>query len=80
MSPANDLFQEWRTADRAAHAAERAIVRAHLDTLEGHGSTPSRAEQDTAHRLRGEANDLFKVAMDQMDARREALRYPRRYG
>jgi hypothetical protein len=66
VSPNNDLFQEWRTADRQAHAMEQALTRASLDALNGTGAAPTEAERDQAHELRKTANDLFHLAMEQM--------------
>jgi hypothetical protein len=66
VSPNNDLFQEWRTADRQAHAMEQALTRASLDALNGAGPAPSESERDQAHALRKNANDLFHLAMAQM--------------
>jgi len=68
MPPPGDLFQEWRAADRAAHALEQQIFRAHLAFVEGEGAAPSADDQETAHKLRNTANDLFKLAMDEMNA------------
>jgi hypothetical protein len=72
VSPNNDLFQEWRTADRHAHAVEQALTRASLDALNGAGPAPSETEREQAHTLRKTANDLFHLAMDQMKDKSEA--------
>jgi hypothetical protein len=66
VSPINDLFQEWRTADRQAHAMEQALTRASLDALRGAGPAPPEGERDKAHGLRKTANDLFHLAVAQM--------------
>ena len=66
MSPNNDLFQEWRTADRQAHAVEQALTRASLAALEGNAPAPTAEERAKAHRLRQTANDLFHLAMAEM--------------
>jgi hypothetical protein len=52
VSPSNDLFQEWRTADRRAHAMEQLLTRASLDALAGAGAAPTEAEREQAHLLR----------------------------
>lgn len=66
MSPNEDLFQEWRTADRQAHAMEQQLTRASLDALEGRGVAPTDEERSKAQHLRHVANDLFQLAMAQM--------------
>jgi hypothetical protein len=66
VSPSNDLFQEWRAADRQAHAMEQALTRASLDALAGTGPAPTEADRHKAHGLRQTANDLFHLAMAQM--------------
>jgi hypothetical protein len=66
VSPSNDLFQEWRTADRQAHAMEQALTRASLAALAGAGRAPTDDERGQAHELRRTANDLFHLAMAQM--------------
>ena len=73
---AENLFQEWRTADRAAHALEQAITRASLDALSGNGEPPDDELRDRARNLRHTADDLFHLAMEEMKAR--AARLPRR--
>jgi hypothetical protein len=72
VSPTDDLFQEWRTADRQAHALEQALTRASLDALTGAGVAPTEAERDQAHTMRKNANDLFHLAMAQMKDRSAA--------
>jgi hypothetical protein len=76
VSPSNDLFQEWRTADRQAHAMEQSLTRASLAALGGTGPAPTEAERDAAHKLRKTANELFHLAMAQMrDSSAARLRY-----
>lgn len=70
----SDLFQEWRAADRAAHAMELMLTRASLKALDGRGPAPTKEDQDKAHQLRVTAHDLFELAMAEMKARAEAHR------
>ena len=69
-----DLFQEWRAADRAAHAMEQLVVRQSLQALEGKSDTPLEEDHYKARRLRETANDLFVLAMDDMKRRAGELR------
>jgi len=71
-----NLFQEWRTADRAAHALEQAITRASLDALSGDGEPPEEELRERARKLRHTADDLFHLAMEEMNARAGRLRGP----
>ena len=61
-------MQEWRTADRNAAHAERELVRKALS-----GEDPASGEAEAAKSLRGIANDLFAVAMEEMEASRRRL-------
>lgn len=63
-----DYFKEWRTADRAASAAEKAVLEKSLAAIEGVGEFPSDAEIRQSHALRASANDLYQAAMDEMAA------------
>lgn len=72
MAEAGDLFQEWRAADRAAHALEQEIVRASMRALDGNGPAPLQEAHDKAHKLRETANDLFHLAMEEMERRARA--------
>ena len=69
MAFSNDLFQEWRAADRAAGIAERMVVRASLDALSGIGEPATPQQVAYSRHLRGIANDLLHVAMEEMDRR-----------
>jgi len=73
--PNENLFNEWRAADRKAHDVEQALTRASLAALEGRGEPPSVRERERAHRLRHTADDLFQLAMAEMKARAEANRW-----
>jgi GAF domain-containing protein len=69
-------FQEWRIADRAASAAEKAISRASLAAIEGTGSAPTAAMVAAAARLRQLADDLYRVAMTESEQRASQLGVP----
>lgn len=75
MPNPGDLFQEWRAADRAAHAMEQMLARASLKALDGRGPAPSQEDHDKVHELQRTADDLFKLAMAEMKARAEANRH-----
>lgn len=57
--PEIDLFQEWRAADRVAHAMEQQVVRSSMRAVDGLAPAPLQEQHDEAHRLREAANDLF---------------------
>jgi hypothetical protein len=69
-----DLFQEWRAADRQAHVLEQEVVRASMRALDGLEPAPLQGAHDRAHKLRAQADDLFRLAMDEMAARAQAAR------
>ena len=68
VSPGSDLLlREWRAANKKAHQMEQALARACLDALESSADWPTpewRAEVQSARAL---ADDLFQVAMGQID-------------
>jgi hypothetical protein len=70
----NDLFQEWRAADRQAHAMEKLITKASLAALEGQGVGPTPEDREKAHGLRHAADDLFALAMAEMKERAASYR------
>lgn len=75
MSNSTDnVFNEWRTADRQAHELEQVLSKASLKALQGEGDAPSPEERDRARRLRQTADDLFHLAMAEMKARSEKAR------
>lgn len=75
MSDTNlGLFKEWRVADRQAHALEQALSRASLAALQGHGEPPAREERERAQTLRHTADDLFQLAMRELEAGAAAAR------
>jgi hypothetical protein len=63
------LFQEWRVADRNARAIEHALSRASLSALDGKAEPPSAEERERAKKLRETADDLFQLAMADMQLR-----------
>jgi hypothetical protein len=68
----SDLFQEWRTADRTASAAEKSLLASSMLAIDGKGEIPQDAERDRVRRLRATANDLFHLAMNEMQQRAAA--------
>lgn len=73
---AREFFQEWRVADRAASAAERALMAASIAAIEAHEQPPSLEEIAHAKRLRAIANDLFAVSMAEFTERVNVLQRP----
>ena len=67
-------FQEWRTADRAASAAERQVFAASMRFIGEQGPGPTRDQIDLAHQLRTTADELFSSAMRQMEEAGQRLR------
>ncbi len=55
MSNLGDLFQEWRAADRAAHALEQDVVRASMRALDGLDSPRRRRHTNPWERLKKKA-------------------------
>jgi hypothetical protein len=74
MPGSGDLFQEWRAANRVAEAMEKEVVRASLRSVTEGAPEPLREAHEQAHKLRELANDLFKLAMDEMAQRAEAAK------
>lgn len=74
MESEGGLFGEWRVADRLAHRMEQALSRAALRALQGDGAPPTEEQRQQAHHLRGQADDLFRLAMNEMAARAARLR------
>ncbi len=62
----SELFQEWRAADRAALAAEKAVLADSLRPIEAMGNSPAVYHREKAKRRRAIANDLFDLAMAAM--------------
>jgi hypothetical protein len=67
-----DFFKAWRAADRAAWAAEKAVLAESLRAIEGQGDSPASVEVNRAKCLRGAANHLFYVAMAEMETHAKA--------
>lgn len=63
------LFREWQSANRKAHGKEQALARACLDALERNAEWPSTEFRVEVQSLRALADDLFQVAMAQIEAR-----------
>ena len=78
MSDATDLFREWRTADKAAHALEKQLLNEAIASIDGGGAAPHPDSQEKAKRLRQVANDLFTVAMAEMTEQARLLRASRK--
>ena len=70
----SDLFQEWREADRAASAAEKAVLLDSLRANSGMGNSPAVYHLEKARRRREIANDLYAIALEQMAARALAMK------
>lgn len=60
---APQLFDKWREADAAARAAERDVVTASLDALDGKGTPPSTQDGERARQLRAQADAVLHVAL-----------------
>jgi hypothetical protein len=74
MSFPTDLFQEWRTANSQAFAAESECMRFSMELIDGVGEGPSEALRARARKLRAQADDLFVLAMAEMSLATEVLR------
>jgi hypothetical protein len=70
-----DLFQEWRRADRAASAAEKAFMTDSMLAIDGKAAIPSDQERGRVRQMRALANDLFHLAMVEMQKRAAAARH-----
>jgi hypothetical protein len=64
-----EFFQEWRTADRVAHSAEKLVLIALMK-----GDLPSIEARAKVSHLRQAADELFDVAMAEMTAEAERLK------
>jgi hypothetical protein len=62
MTPEEQL-NEWRTAAKAAFAAEKVVSDAFISYFSNKGAAPTRAQLDEAARRREVASDLFHVVM-----------------
>lgn len=61
-----ELFREWQAADRAACAAEKAVLADSLRPIEAMGNSPAVYHIEKARRRRAIANQLFRIAMEAM--------------
>ena len=68
------LFQQWRDADRQAYGLEKSLMERSLQSLDGLCARPLQEERDSARRSRDSANDLFHLAMAEMDQLSKELR------
>ena len=69
-APGKDLvFREWQVANRQAHGKEQALAQACLRAIKDACEWPTEAMRDEVKRLRYLADDLFQVAMAQIDQR-----------
>jgi hypothetical protein len=76
FTPGKDLlFREWQAANRKAHAKEQGIAHACMGALEGQLPWPSEQERAEALALRQLADDLFKVAMEEIEVRARANKH-----
>jgi hypothetical protein len=57
------LFEKWREADAVARAAEKDVLTASLDALDGKGAPPSIEERERARRLRADADGMLQFAL-----------------
>jgi hypothetical protein len=74
MESEGGLFGQWRAADRLAHRVEQALSKAALRSLQGDAPPPTQEQRQQAHDLRARADDLFRLAMEDMAARAATLR------
>ncbi len=65
---ATEFFQEWRVADRAASAAEKAVLQMSMQSIASLSDAPTAAAIAAAKKLRALANDIFEVSMAEFKA------------
>jgi hypothetical protein len=71
----DNVFDEWRTADRKARALEKALNTASLASLSGHPFQAASAQElANAKAARDAADELFRLAMQKLDAQAKANR------
>jgi hypothetical protein len=56
-------FDQWRSAEAAAHAAERQVFEQAMRFLDGQAEAPSQAQWERCKELRRVANDLFALTV-----------------
>jgi hypothetical protein len=57
------LFDKWREADAAARAAEKGVLAASLEALDGKRAPPSVEDRERARRLRALADAMLQAAL-----------------
>jgi hypothetical protein len=65
------LFEKWREADAVARAAEKDVLTASLDALDGKRTPPSVDERERARRLRVAADAMLQSALAALRASAE---------
>jgi hypothetical protein len=63
MNAAPKLFDRWREADGAARVAEKEVLAASLEALDGKGPAPSMQARERAKRLRAVADAMLNAAL-----------------
>jgi hypothetical protein len=66
------LFARWREADAVARAAEKDVVVASLDALDGKGAPPSVDDRERARQLRVAADRMLQSALAALSASAES--------
>ena len=72
MSAFPNLLDAWRAADRAAHAAEDAVLTASLQALDRQGTPPTLEDREGARRLRRIADAFLQAALAEMKVQASA--------
>lgn len=57
------LFEKWREADAAARAAEKDVLTASLEALDGKRVPPSLEDRERAKKLRAAADAMLHAAL-----------------
>lgn len=74
------LFDRWREADAAARAAEREVLAASLEALDGKGVPPTSEARARARNLRIAADALLNGALSSLRTAAERADYADRQG
>jgi hypothetical protein len=61
-----NLFDAWRAADKAAHAAEDAVLAKSMQALDRQGTPPTLEDREGARRLRRIADAFLQAALAEM--------------
>ena len=75
MRELDELFTQWREAERIAHDFEQRVAWASVHAVEGHGAAPAADDYEMAHALRQEARKLFRLTMDRVEVKADAARH-----